>query len=178
MPAPEPNWDPSGSGGGDGRIAANGDYGTVAPDTSGGIEMSPAGDGADVQQKPTMMDKKPVRRIGAKPPPDRAPRSIYCFSVKNIFRKKCIEFVEWKPFEFLILFTILGNCVALAVYTPFPAEDTNEMNLILVSFVTKMDVDVGKFRGFSYLVLLLMSITKYITKTYSIFYRNKSNIYF
>ena len=77
-------------------------------------------------------DKKPQRRVGAKPPPDRAPRSIYCFSLKNPIRKKCIEFVEWKPFEFLILFTILGNCVALAVYTPFPAEDTNEMNLILV----------------------------------------------
>ena len=41
--------------------------------------------------------------------------------------------MEWKPFEFLILFTIIGNCVALAVYTHFPAEDTNEMNLILVS---------------------------------------------
>ena len=77
-------------------------------------------------------EKKPQRRVGAKPPPDRAPRSIYCFSVKNPLRKKCIEFVEWKPFEFLILFTILGNCVALAVYTPFPEEDTNEMNLILV----------------------------------------------
>ena len=77
-------------------------------------------------------EKKPARRIGAKPPPDRAPRSIYLFSLKNKFRKKCIEFVEWKPFEFLILVTILGNCVALAVYTPFPAEDTNERNLILV----------------------------------------------
>ena len=43
------------------------------------------------------------------------------------------QIVEWKPFEFLILLTILGNCVALAVYTPFPAEDTNETNLILVS---------------------------------------------
>ena len=132
MSAPGSNWDPSTSGG-EGGIAVNGDYGTIAPDTAGGVEISPAGDGADVQQKPSMMDKKPVRRIGAKPPPDRAPRSIYCFSVKNPFRKKCIQFVEWKPFEFLILFTILGNCVALAVYTPFPSEDTNEMNLILVS---------------------------------------------
>ena len=76
-------------------------------------------------------EKKPQRRVGAKPPPDRAPRSIYCFSVKNPLRKKFIEVVEWKAFEFLILVTILGNCVALAVYTPFPAEDTNETNLIL-----------------------------------------------
>ena len=69
---------------------------------------------------------------GAKPPPDRAPRAIFCFGLKNPLRKKCLEIVEWKPFEFLILLTIMGNCVALAVYTPFPAEDTNEMNLILV----------------------------------------------
>ena len=82
-----------------------------------------------------LMDKKPVRRIGAKPPPDRAPRAIFCFGLKNPLRKKCLEIVEWKPFEFLILLTIMGNCVALAVYTPFPAEDTNEMNLILVSIL-------------------------------------------
>ncbi len=88
------------------------------------------------EKKESVMDKKPLRRIGAKPPPDRAPRSIFCFSIKNPIRKKCIQIVEWKPFEFLILLTILGNCVALAVYTPFPAEDTNEMNLILVSICT------------------------------------------
>ena len=90
-------------------------------------------------------EKKPQRRVGAKPPPDRAPRSIYCFSVKNPLRKKCIEFVEWKPFEFLILFTILGNCVALAVYTPFPEEDTNEMNLILVREAKKNSFPPLKF---------------------------------
>lgn len=84
------------------------------------------------EKPPGAAERKPARRVGAKPPPDRAPRSIYCFSVKNPFRKKCIEFVEWKPFEFLILLTILGNCVALAVYTPFPAEDTNETNMVLV----------------------------------------------
>ena len=130
MSAPVSNWEPSGPG--EGGMTTNGDYGAV-PDTPGGVGLSPTGDGTDVQQKPSMMDKKPVRRMGAKPPPDRAPRSIYCFSVKNCFRKKCIQFVEWKPFEFLILFTILGNCVALAVYTPFPSEDTNETNLVLVS---------------------------------------------
>ena len=100
----------------------------------------------NMQPKPpgqSMMDKKPVRRIGAKPPPDRAPRSIYCFSIKNPFRKKCLQFVEWKPFEFLILLTILGNCVALAVYTPFPSEDTNEMNLILVSTITYLKMIIS-----------------------------------
>lgn len=101
---------------------------------NGGAPVPPA---PPMMQPPapgqSMMDKKPVRRIGAKPPPDRAPTSIFCFSLKNPIRKKCLQIVEWKPFEFLILLTIMGNCVALAVYTPFPAEDTNEMNLILVS---------------------------------------------
>ena len=122
---------------------------TSGPGPGGGMDMNgqqqqgqpydPYGEGQQQQQLAPAAaggggvgGKKPQRRIGAKPPPDRAPRSIYCFSVKNPLRKKCIEFVEWKPFEFLILVTILGNCVALAVYTPFPAEDTNEMNLILV----------------------------------------------
>ena len=99
----------------------------------GGGAAPPPAQAPPAEEKPSMMDKKPVRRIGAKPPPDRAPRAIYCFSLKNPIRKKFLDIVEWKPFEFLILLTIMGNCVALAVYTPFPANDTNEMNLILVS---------------------------------------------
>ena len=48
-------------------------------------------------------------------------------------RKHCIALVEWKPFDFFILFTIMGNCVCLAVYTPFPGQDSNETNAILVT---------------------------------------------
>ena len=56
-----------------------------------------------------------------------------CCSLTNPIRKFCIALVEWKPFEFFILLTIMGNCVCLAVYTPFPAGDSNETNAILVS---------------------------------------------
>lgn len=37
------------------------------------------------------------------------------------------------PFEWLILCTIFANCVALAVYTPFPSSDSNLTNAYLVS---------------------------------------------
>lgn len=37
------------------------------------------------------------------------------------------------PFEYLILITIFLNCVALATYTPFPEEDSNDINSRLVS---------------------------------------------
>ncbi|GFG39870.1 hypothetical protein Cfor_08850, partial [Coptotermes formosanus] len=35
------------------------------------------------------------------------------------------------PFEYLILLTIFANCVALAVYTPYPNSDSNSTNLYL-----------------------------------------------
>ncbi|XP_018341903.1 PREDICTED: muscle calcium channel subunit alpha-1 isoform X4 [Trachymyrmex septentrionalis] len=74
--------------------------------------------------------KKPVRR-GAKPPPDRPVRALFCLALTNPVRKLCIKVVEWKAFEYLILMTIFANCVALAVYTPYPGSDSNLTNQYL-----------------------------------------------
>merc|ERR1740131_208846 len=74
------------------------------------------------------MNKKPTRRPGVKPPPDRAKRSIYLFSLKNPIRQLFIKITEAKWFEILILLTILGTCISLAVFTPFPNGDTNATN--------------------------------------------------
>jgi hypothetical protein len=74
--------------------------------------------------------KRPVRR-GGKPQPDRPQRALFCMTLKNPLRKLCIDIVEWKPFEYLILLTIFANCVALAVFTPFPNSDSNQTNAYL-----------------------------------------------
>nr|XP_034188896.1 muscle calcium channel subunit alpha-1 isoform X5 [Osmia lignaria] len=74
--------------------------------------------------------KRPARR-GGKPPPDRPVRALFCLPLKNPLRKMCIDVVEWKPFEWLILMTIFANCVALAVYTPYPFGDSNLTNQYL-----------------------------------------------
>ncbi|XP_046683031.1 muscle calcium channel subunit alpha-1-like isoform X6 [Homalodisca vitripennis] len=74
--------------------------------------------------------KRPVRR-GVKPPPERPQRALFFFTLKNPLRKLCIDVVEWKPFEWLILFTIFANCVALAVFTPYPNSDSNITNAYL-----------------------------------------------
>ncbi|XP_076224246.1 ca[2+]-channel protein alpha[[1]] subunit D isoform X6 [Nomia melanderi] len=74
--------------------------------------------------------KRPARR-GGKPPPDRPVRALFCLPLKNPVRKMCIDVVEWKPFEWLILMTIFANCVALAVYTPYPYGDSNLTNQYL-----------------------------------------------
>lgn len=61
----------------------------------------------------------------------RPKRALFCLTLKNPIRKLCIRVAEWKAFEFLILFTIFANCVALAVYTPYPESDSNDVNLAL-----------------------------------------------
>ncbi|XP_074259456.1 voltage-dependent L-type calcium channel subunit alpha-1C isoform X19 [Saimiri boliviensis] len=58
----------------------------------------------------------------------RPPRALLCLTLKNPIRRACISIVEWKPFEIIILLTIFANCVALAIYIPFPEDDSNATN--------------------------------------------------
>ncbi|VDO05727.1 unnamed protein product [Rodentolepis nana] len=78
--------------------------------------------------------KRPASRAqaaGARPQ-----RALFCLSLRNPIRKMCIGIVEWKPFEYLILITILGNCFALGSHTPYPDADSNGTNSILASLIT------------------------------------------
>ncbi|XP_055223933.1 voltage-dependent L-type calcium channel subunit alpha-1S [Gorilla gorilla gorilla] len=68
--------------------------------------------------------KKPVPEILPRPP-----RALFCLTLENPLRKACINIVEWKPFETIILLTIFANCVALAMYLPMPEDDNNSLNL-------------------------------------------------
>lgn len=38
-----------------------------------------------------------------------------------------------RPFDIFILISIFANCVALAIYIPFPGDDSNSTNQELVS---------------------------------------------
>uniref|UniRef100_A0A8B9IK65 Voltage-dependent L-type calcium channel subunit alpha n=1 Tax=Anser cygnoides TaxID=8845 RepID=A0A8B9IK65_ANSCY len=58
----------------------------------------------------------------------RPPRALFCLSLNNPIRRACISLVEWKPFDIFILLSIFANCVALAVYIPFPEDDSNSTN--------------------------------------------------
>ncbi|KAG7199961.1 hypothetical protein KM043_014390 [Ampulex compressa] len=109
--------------------------------TGGDAQLSTAPAGAQAQSQTgqatgaaaaakSAAPKRPARR-GGKPPPDRPIRALFCLPLKNPLRKMCISVVEWKPFEWLILMTIFANCVALAVYTPYPFGDSNQTNQCL-----------------------------------------------
>ncbi|XP_060127422.1 voltage-dependent L-type calcium channel subunit alpha-1D isoform X2 [Zootoca vivipara] len=58
----------------------------------------------------------------------RPARALFCLSLNNPIRRACIGIVEWKPFDIFILLAIFANCVALAVYIPFPEDDSNSTN--------------------------------------------------
>ncbi|KAG8523906.1 Voltage-dependent L-type calcium channel subunit alpha-1D, partial [Galemys pyrenaicus] len=63
----------------------------------------------------------------------RPARALFCLSLNNPIRRACISIVEWKPFDIFILLAIFANCVALAIYIPFPEDDSNSTNHNLVS---------------------------------------------
>uniref|UniRef100_A0A3B3VX42 Ion transport domain-containing protein n=1 Tax=Poecilia latipinna TaxID=48699 RepID=A0A3B3VX42_9TELE len=77
--------------------------------------------------------REKLKRLQATGGNPRPARTLFLFSLKNPFRKACINIVEWKTFEIIILLTIFANCVALAVFLPMPEEDSNNTNTNLES---------------------------------------------
>ncbi|CAF3322654.1 unnamed protein product [Rotaria socialis] len=71
------------------------------------------------------------RRKRRQTTPEHPRRALFCLSLDNKLRRTCIKLVEWKPFEYLVLFTIFCNCAALALSKPLPNNDTTPTNSIL-----------------------------------------------
>uniref|UniRef100_A0A3Q3FRN1 Voltage-dependent L-type calcium channel subunit alpha n=1 Tax=Labrus bergylta TaxID=56723 RepID=A0A3Q3FRN1_9LABR len=97
--------------------------GVVALGTGGGGPISTASSTQRKRQHYSSKPKKPTTTTATRPP-----RALLCLTLKNPIRRACISIVEWKPFEIIILMTIFANCVALAVYIPFPEDDSNATN--------------------------------------------------
>ncbi|XP_055742429.1 voltage-dependent N-type calcium channel subunit alpha-1B-like isoform X7 [Salvelinus fontinalis] len=55
-------------------------------------------------------------------------RSIFIFSEDCIIRKYAKKITEWPPFEYLILATIIANCIVLALEQHLPAGDKTPMS--------------------------------------------------
>uniref|UniRef100_A0A8C2C8S4 Voltage-dependent L-type calcium channel subunit alpha n=1 Tax=Cyprinus carpio TaxID=7962 RepID=A0A8C2C8S4_CYPCA len=92
---------------------------------------APAGSLAQRKRQQYAKSKKQGSTTNSRPP-----RALFCLTLNNPVRRACINLVEWKPFDIFILLSIFANCVALAVYIPFPEDDSNSTNHDLVSTVT------------------------------------------
>ncbi|XP_059359002.1 voltage-dependent L-type calcium channel subunit alpha-1D isoform X4 [Carassius carassius] len=90
---------------------------------SAAASTAPAGSLAQRKRQQYAKSKKQGSTTSSRPP-----RALFCLTLNNPVRRACINLVEWKPFDIFILLSIFANCVALAVYIPFPEDDSNSTN--------------------------------------------------
>ncbi|XP_047738439.1 voltage-dependent calcium channel type A subunit alpha-1 [Hyalella azteca] len=57
------------------------------------------------------------------PPGAQGPSSLFILSDTNIFRKYTKFIIEWPPFEYAVLLTIIANCIVLALEEHLPLSD-------------------------------------------------------
>ncbi|KAM4610826.1 voltage-dependent L-type calcium channel subunit alpha-1D [Polymixia lowei] len=93
---------------------------SAAPAGSG---VAPVGSLAQRKRQQYAKSKKQGGSTNSRPP-----RALFCLTLNNPVRRACISLVEWKPFDIFILLSIFANCVALAIYIPFPGDDSNSTN--------------------------------------------------
>ncbi|KAF7202965.1 transcript variant X1 [Nothobranchius furzeri] len=55
-------------------------------------------------------------------------RSLFIFGEDNVVRKYAKKITEWPPFEYMILATIIANCIVLALEQHLPSEDKTPMS--------------------------------------------------
>ena len=60
-------------------------------------------------------------------------RSLFIFSEQNIIRKYAQKIIEWGPFEYMVLLTIIANCVVLALEEHLPNDDKTPLAISLVN---------------------------------------------
>jgi voltage-dependent calcium channel N type alpha-1B len=72
--------------------------------------------------------RKPTLAPGAK---EKGPSSLYILSEDNFIRRQCKTIIEWGPFEYFILLTIIGNCVVLAMEQHLPKNDKKPLAELL-----------------------------------------------
>nr|XP_046196290.1 voltage-dependent L-type calcium channel subunit alpha-1D-like isoform X4 [Oncorhynchus gorbuscha] len=97
----------------------------VAAPTAAPVPVPTVPVGALAQKKRAQYAKSKKQGSNANTRPARA---LFCLKLNNPIRRACISLVEWKPFDIFILIAIFANCMALAVYIPFPQDDSNSTN--------------------------------------------------
>jgi hypothetical protein len=65
-------------------------------------------------------------------PPITGPTSLFILSEENPLRRYTKFIIEWPPFEYAVLLTIIANCVVLALEEHLPNGDKTILALKLV----------------------------------------------
>ncbi len=71
------------------------------------------------------------------------PSSLFILSERNIIRRTTKFLIEWPPFEYTVLLTIIANCVVLALEEHLPNGDRTMLAQKLVSVSVRDEWDEG-----------------------------------
>ena len=83
--------------------------------------------------QPPVTPKRTKKKKGAVDEKKEGPTSLFILSETNIIRRLTKFLIEWPPFEYTVLLTIIANCVVLAVERPLPNGDKTILAMELVS---------------------------------------------
>lgn len=73
------------------------------------------------------------RKGGYREPGQRGPSALFLLSEDNPLRRYTRFIIEWPPFEYAVLLTIIANCVVLALEEHLPKGDRTPLAQKLVS---------------------------------------------
>ena len=68
------------------------------------------------------------------------PTSLFILRESNLLRRVTKFLIEWPPFEYTVLLTIIANCVVLAIEKPLPNGDKTELARKLVSAIRSISI--------------------------------------
>ena len=66
-------------------------------------------------------------------PDERGPTSLFLFTPTSPVRKMMMWLVNWPPFDWVIIITIIANCVVMSMDDKLSNDDKSIMSLKLVS---------------------------------------------
>jgi len=92
-------------------------------------------------------------------PPGGGPTSLFILTEDNPIRKYTRFIIEWPPFEYAVLLTIIANCVVLALEEHLPGGDKTVLAQKLVRHGPKIRSDLTNRRTH----LILISILGHIS---------------
>jgi hypothetical protein len=104
-----------------------------AAQLEGNLDLSTDGINNDKNKKKTVAAKCCSEFIRLLKLPCQSTRALFIFSDENIVRKYAKLIIEWGPFEYMVLLTIIANCVVLALEEHLPNNDKTPLAISLVS---------------------------------------------
>ena len=86
------------------------------------------------------------------------PTSLFILTESNPIRRLTVFLIEWPPFEYTVLLTIIANCVVLAIERPQPNGDKTELARRLVSTLERKKLNTVAISSWLFFYIMKVEI--------------------